>query len=373
MLQRAHISSPVRVVERLDALTGLRFFAAAAIVYLHYEGSGGIPVITSVSLGQGVSFFFVLSGFVLTYKYPSLPSWRARRDFMVARIARIWPAHLAVLTLAIFLSNVSAHDIFNINLVVNALMLHAWWPVEGIFPSMNGPSWSISTELGLYLAFLLLIGNFQRNWPYKILIAAVVTGSLIAAGLLFDLEWSSATPHTVTVQSLVYLFPPGRLFEFVSGMCMALLFRRQPLPDSLGPASMAILEFSILALVILNALLAQMAFAAWPNALTMYASFSAVIPACLAIYVFAQQRGPVSWLLARSPFVLLGEISYATYLLHVPVGRYFFQNKAATMLDSITLAFCLLCLLGLSYLSWALFETPVRTAIKRSLIGVWRA
>src|SRR5882762_3313186 len=81
---------------KLDALTTLRFFAAAMIVVHHSRGNFGIPSDWAVHLplDQGVSFFFVLSGFILVYVYPRLDTWDARRKFWLARFARIWPAHI---------------------------------------------------------------------------------------------------------------------------------------------------------------------------------------------------------------------------------------------------------------------------------------
>jgi peptidoglycan/LPS O-acetylase OafA/YrhL len=78
---------------RLDQLTSLRFFAAYLIILYHSVGLFGIERI-GVNLGQGVSFFFVLSGFILTYVYPRLDSWTDIRQFWRARFARIWPAYI---------------------------------------------------------------------------------------------------------------------------------------------------------------------------------------------------------------------------------------------------------------------------------------
>lgn len=85
-------------MNKLDALTGLRFFAALGIAILHARGAMGIPAefheLVFPTLIQGVSFFFVLSGFILTYKYPSLEDAAARRRFLWSRFSRLWPAHM---------------------------------------------------------------------------------------------------------------------------------------------------------------------------------------------------------------------------------------------------------------------------------------
>jgi peptidoglycan/LPS O-acetylase OafA/YrhL len=80
---------------RLSALTTLRFIAASGIVLHHLRG----PLLPNDAfaawpLDNAVSFFFVLSGFILAYTYPKLERPGAVRDFFVARIARIWPVHL---------------------------------------------------------------------------------------------------------------------------------------------------------------------------------------------------------------------------------------------------------------------------------------
>src|SRR5687768_815860 len=80
---------------RLHALTSLRFIAAAMIVYRHllpYTGpaagwTGTFP------WSQGVSFFFVLSGFILAYNYRAFETPEAVVRFWVARFARVWPVH----------------------------------------------------------------------------------------------------------------------------------------------------------------------------------------------------------------------------------------------------------------------------------------
>src|SRR5947209_17256968 len=83
----------------LPALTGLRFLAAVCILVHHSLGSFGFP--NSFSFGPGlvgaVTFFFVLSGFILAYNHPDVSAPGDWKRFWLARWARIWPAHVAVL------------------------------------------------------------------------------------------------------------------------------------------------------------------------------------------------------------------------------------------------------------------------------------
>src|SRR6476661_1182191 len=100
----------------LPALTGVRFFAAFYVVLFHftlwYFAAAPQWVRNIVSSGYvGVDLFFVLSGFVLTYTYlvPGA-SHVPRREFWVARIARIYPMYLVALALAL---PITLHSIFH--------------------------------------------------------------------------------------------------------------------------------------------------------------------------------------------------------------------------------------------------------------------
>jgi peptidoglycan/LPS O-acetylase OafA/YrhL len=358
--------------ERLNALTSLRFFAAAAVVWLHFQGYFGIPPVSGVVLAQGVSYFFVLSGFVLTYVYPSLPDWTARRNFLVARIARLWPAYFAAMIFAVFLARagwtflerpgLAAH----LNLVANVFMVQAWTPVEGAgFFSINGPSWSISTEFGFYFAFLLLIGNFGSTWGRKLLLSALILAGLIGIGFVLNIRWQSPSYPAITDESLLYMFPLARLFEFTAGMSVAILYRRKRLLDRLDPVSVTAIEFAVIGLIIFYAVLAFYIETSRPGPLPQYLGISAVVPACLAVYVFAQQRGLVSWILQLPPLVLLGEMSYSIYLFHIPILAYFVINKTAATPNLEALIACLAVIMGLSYLNWLGLEAPARKAIYR--------
>ena len=88
----------------LPALTSVRFLAACSVMLYHlgvvevlrgpnwYESMTGVGYV-------GVSFFFVLSGFILVYSHAGRKISRAR--FWRSRFARIYPACLFSLVLAL--------------------------------------------------------------------------------------------------------------------------------------------------------------------------------------------------------------------------------------------------------------------------------
>src|SRR5258708_9253144 len=81
---------------RLPALTSVRFFAAFHVVIFHFQAMqifiGPVWFQKLSSIGYvGVSFFFVLSGFILVYTYAGRPL--VLKNFWRARFARIYPAY----------------------------------------------------------------------------------------------------------------------------------------------------------------------------------------------------------------------------------------------------------------------------------------
>lgn len=88
----------------LPAVTGIRFPAAALVLIGHAAMfNAWVAPLNDYFWADAVPFFFLLSGFILAHVYPSLDNWAARKQFLVARIARIYPLHLATFLLVVLL------------------------------------------------------------------------------------------------------------------------------------------------------------------------------------------------------------------------------------------------------------------------------
>ena len=135
---------------RIDSLTSLRFFAAALVMAGHAGNAPWSPTgpVTLLEPRNGVTFFYVLSGFILAYAYGAMDPRRGARDFLVARVARIWPMHLAMLLVAAFVFTPPAlaggQPLEILKFVANALLLQAWVPSQDWYYSYNAVSWSLS-------------------------------------------------------------------------------------------------------------------------------------------------------------------------------------------------------------------------------------
>ena len=94
------LATPPSRAPQLDALTGLRFLAAAAVFVSHTKGWFAIENFHPGPIGSAaVGFFFVLSGFILSHVYRGASEATSAGRFYLARFARIWPMHIACLAL----------------------------------------------------------------------------------------------------------------------------------------------------------------------------------------------------------------------------------------------------------------------------------
>jgi peptidoglycan/LPS O-acetylase OafA/YrhL len=362
---------------RLDALTSLRFFAALAIVVEHSRGSLlSENVLAQWPLDQAVSFFFVLSGFVLIHVYPDLPNTQAIARFWLARAARIWPAHLGALVVLLFLAGNQIHRLLGTDsasiIIANLLLVHAWIPLRDFYFSLNAVSWSISTEIGFYLLFPILILGFKSTWHWKLFAAAALLIGLMAICTVWLLPGYSDHYNGVTTTGLLYISPPGRLLEFVLGMCCGLWWNR--IRPRLGSNVIAWTMVEVAAL----------AFALWcvqdgrlhvtalvqssslPVAQEWLVHASGCFGFVILIWVMASGTGLVGRSLTFPPLIFLGEISYGIYLLHQVLifGYSVHPDIMPPIPTALRWPAFLAVLLTTSSLSYFLLEQPLRAKIR---------
>ncbi|MHA6766849.1 acyltransferase family protein [Sphingobium ummariense] len=175
---------------RIASLTGLRGIAAVSVLLYHIPHNPAfaqfaIPLFSRAYLA--VDLFFILSGFVISYGYYERvarnPSAKRYGDFLVNRMARVWPLHFVVTMVftARILLNVSGSQTIALdapNLLTNLLMVQSWgWGTQPI----AGNSWSVSTEVAAYLLYPLIAALAFSRWAWAQLALAVGVLVLVAA------------------------------------------------------------------------------------------------------------------------------------------------------------------------------------------------
>lgn len=354
---------------RLDQLTSLRFFAALMIVVHHADGLFGIGR-APVNLGQGVSFFFVLSGFILAYVYPRLEGPGEVRRFWLARFARIWPAYLVTFLFAFALLPFQWNTLTG---VAHLAMVQAWIPLSIFYFSYNAVAWSISTEAFFYLVFPLLVRNWAQTWKVKLAGTVAVLVALVALTTWLQLPdygnpYNGNDGWKATVHGTIYVNPVARLLEFVTGMVLARVWSGAKAPSAGWTAA----ECAALALcgaaMYWSPRFAETVRATLGDAAAMWTIHSGAFAGFAAVVlVMAYGGGAISRVLRWRPLVVLGEVSFSMYLLHQTLFSVY-RAKGASLpaLPSwLGAALFLLVLVVLSYAVWKLVELPARRAITR--------
>lgn len=338
--------------ENLPALTSLRFLAAGAIVAFHF----GKPfdLYRAGILANGVSFFFVLSGFILAYNYRDLPDGTGR--YLVSRFARIWPIHLVTFLLACLVLAPTG-DV--LSAIANLLLLQAWFLHSEYVLSYNSVSWSISVEAFFYILLPLLLVARRLG----LIVACIACASFLAAWLVGQ----SGLFDAATQRHFSLHFPPMRLAEFAFGVLVARWF----IGGRAGHRLLSGTAAEIGALLVVAAWLLLLGEAAVSLrtsgniALFSWLAICAGFPTFgLLICVFANGAGVLSRLLSLRPFVLLGEISFVTYMWHQIVLRFIMeQGYIEEFGTAAVLTLGLAAVYGGSYLLWRFVEVPARRII----------
>lgn len=292
---------------RFLALDSLRGICACMIVLFHLHSTG---LVTNSSLVRNswmfVDFFFVLSGFVISCGYlERLRGGYSVRNFMLLRLGRVYPLHLAILALFVGMeiagavvgtaglsSRVPFSDPRTLGELAGSLALVQ---IFCGFPSIvwNGPSWSIAAEVWTYLLVALLFRAFPRRT------APMAASLAVAAGVVLALAGPSA-------------WDPATAYAFA----------RCILGFSLGVLAwmlVANLRWPALGLPLATAL--ELAAAAGCIAMVAAGVVPILAPMLFAatVILFSAEQGLISRLLKLRPFVLLGTLSYSIYMVHTLV------------------------------------------------------
>jgi peptidoglycan/LPS O-acetylase OafA/YrhL len=366
------MAQPTRLAGRPDkihALTSLRFFAALFVV-LYHSTAEFLPGIQNlhglenfVLLGfVSVSFFFLLSGYILGVVYLRREGPVAKGAFYKARFARVYPLFFLTLVLdtpSLFLPRWTTYGLTSAVLktaatfVGNTVMLQAWIPnLRGI----DNPNWSLSVETLFYVVFPLL---GVALWKLRGLSLWVAAAAIYLGGQALVVAAASRIgAYAAEFQPLLHLS------TFAIGILLARwqTLGRQGRRESGGaqkPNEWALWLVSALAAVGFGIVVY------WSPRIPSSSLCDGLLAPIFAAVIWAFSHS--DWLPARLlnvPWlVVLGEASFGLYLIHVPVLHVFehmgWQHIAALFPVYMALA------IGLSVVSFYYFETPMRRWIMK--------
>ncbi|MCH6472151.1 acyltransferase family protein [Sinomonas terrae] len=287
-------------MKRIHSLTGLRFLAASAVALMHGFARYDLPV---VNLGfLGVSFFFVLSGFVLTWAETTADG---TVTFLRNRFAKLFPLNAATLAVAAIVP--VAPNSSRLSFLQSLTLTQAWRPSSA--SSFNAVAWSLSAEAFFYLLLPAML-RVMRRFNVRELVGTVVFLMVLqpVMGLVFQLTLGGGNDGWAA-HFLTYDFPPYRMAEFVIGVALALLLKAGHAPSRTSQLTAAAVTTAGIALTLLADL----------SHLTLWWASEALILPAIIVLVWATARRELegrSCLLTHPRIVRLGDRSFSFYMVH---------------------------------------------------------
>lgn len=298
----------------------MRGIGAVVIVIGHFTLTKSLPTTAmndaAIDLLQiiavaGVSCFFALSGFVLTWSTP--PGVPARAIWR-RRFARLFPVHAVMWGVGLLTLVASGTAVEFWKMLPSLALINIWIPDLDVFWGANTPSWTLSVEAFFYALFpalLVAAWRLPERWlfPAVGLVGVLITLWAVAVGLFVPStpDITDGTPLSMAQYMAIVVFAPARLLDFVLGILLARIVIAGRVPSGLRPW----LYISLLLGYVVGR---------WviPQPLGFVCAMVPAVVVGLLYSASADLSGSASrW--ATKRMLWLGEISYPLYLVHWPV------------------------------------------------------
>ena len=365
-----------------ELLDGLRGAAALMVVWYHvFEGfafAQGTGIETFNHGHLGVDFFFMLSGFVISYAYDD--RWQAPAgkrltlgNFFKRRLIRLHPMIIigALIGMTTFLiqggvrwDGAETPILWVMVALLMGMLLLPAYPGAGYdvrgngeMYSLNGPSWSLFFEYLGNIMYALLI----RRLPNKALACLVaISGALLAWFAIGNVSGYDMLGVGWTLDGTNFLGGLLRMtFPFTLGMLIARNFKPVRVPGIFW-ISIAVL-FALFSVPYIPADICSYAEGISLNSAYELACIVLVFPLIVWLAASGNMAGKVSHKVCK----FLGDLSYPLYIVHYPVMYLFYswliKNKLYTLGETWPVVILVFAVnITLAYTCLKLWDEPVR-------------
>ncbi len=348
---------------RIEQVTFTRFIAAMAIVVFHF-GRNKFPFDdSSVSFlfqyaDIGVSYFFILSGFIMIIAYgnrPRVSQW----EYFQNRFARIYPVYAFALILFVAVEVMLSHNVNVTDLTINLGLLQSWIPGKAL--TLNYPGWSLSVEFLFYAVFPILFNRLylDRGKSLFAWVALFWLGSQLFLHIGYTTVFQDVPPFAD--RSFINYFPLMHLNQFMVGNLAGIYFLNHQ--EMRGTHDM-----KILALLASGVLLIR-----YQSDVILHNGLMAIIFVPIIVFM-ALNTGVITRLFRHRLAVFLGEISFGIYILQAPV--FIFTHHLLIVILGLQLYsihvfyISILILIAVSSVTYLAIEKPMRNVLRsRGTIG----
>ena len=346
------------------ALTGLRFIAASIIFVFHNQDliPETVPLLLRNIIAEfhiGVSVFFVLSGFLIANQFSgtSFEKPKAYFKYLAIRFGRIFPLYWAILIVLQMLWLYSIPEFF-----VHAALLKGYF--RGFHHGV-AQAWSLTVELAFY-ATAPFIYKAMLNGKTRLAFLVITLIGVGLTGIGSTLTQLGLNPYEFVPDLKFAAFNTffGRASEFFAGMLLyyLVIHKGKDWPEKWLPLTYGGILFLIVSSLILNTFQtpADLSVHTWGG----LAFHHTIIPFAIAVILYGliRENTYLSWLLSTRFLILLGNASYAFYLIHFGwVNNWLIHNVT----DSPFLLFIILWVTSIGvYLA---FDKPVYLWLRKRI------
>ena len=309
---------------RIDSLQALRALAFLGIFFFHANFFIGWPEL-------GVSIFYVMSGFLMTYRYENTELTTTPKKclaFSLNKIKKLYPLHIITMICAVILSVIAiVNEGLQIKaiirlvgeIVLNVTLLQTWVPHRNINASLNGVAWYLSVTVFLYFVFPWIKKIIERSSTKKLLI---ISGFVLIAEILLCIPFIKILGNNSPIYIwFMYCFPVFRLGDFFIGCVLKRVFFEWNL-NSIGMTKATICEVLTAAITVLVIIWfkqqhSNIFLLALHNWTTVFIPLAAIW-----VMLFAAKRGLLTKILSNKIIIFVGNISAFAFLIHFVITQY---------------------------------------------------
>lgn len=365
---------PISEKGKYPALTGIRAIAAFMVFFHHLplKIKPDVTIGLQLSFYTGVTWFFVLSGFLIAYRYYETAqlSRKWMTEYFIKRFARIYPVYFFILTLVILYKK-EFNPLF---LLQNYTLTHNLFFVFKTYGMAIEPSWSLTVEECFYILapfIFILTRRFNLLFPFFLCLSALALMLLNAEG------------NSFLSREFPYFFSTifGRSFEFFTGIFLAKLIIKKEQKRTVNINTTS--KWTIGGLVLFSLALLPLIYSTNSSEQIKYPLMvlvnNFILPIPIAIFYFGLicERTFISKTLSGRAFNLFGKSSYAFYLLHVPIinlsSSLYLSEEINPGYYNIYVLLIFILTLVLSIILFKVYEYPVNNYILKKFIAKKRA
>lgn len=333
---------------RIEQLTFTRFLAAVSIVIFHYGGKSFIFNNESINFifhnaDVCVSYFFILSGFVMMLAYGNKQVISVT-DYFRNRFTRIYPLYFLAILL-MFLLQLRSKNVDLLGLFLEVFMIQTWIPYQNSF--LNPPGWSLSVEFVFYAIFPFVLNNLFKKMTFKRICLYIILFWIL--NQVIQLFFSFYGNNELVI---INGNPLSHLNEFLIGNLAGFYYIKN-LSQKKG-------NYDFIILILAGLVILTLKFSLGIN---FHNGLLAVFFIPLILFI-SLNNGFITKLFQKKIFVFLGEISFGIYILQHPIYSLisaYSVNKYLNLTNPTIIFFLrLVILIAVSSVAYIYIEKPLQ-------------